>query len=319
MVCEENGLITFRNDQIMQILGLDEIIDKSIYDLQIPALSRMYKKAQKKGKFDSEFELETSEDDTRWILAHMNKAKATQELILVVHETTQLRQMDSMRRDFISNLSHELRTPVSVIKANSETLLNGALEDQKDAKIFSKAILHNADRLSEMVTSLIDLSRIEYGELKFVIEKIVVNEIIESVVLAYKNKAKRKNIQVIFERQSDVIVNSDAKAIERVLNNLIDNAFKYSPENSIIEIKLRKQGELIRLAVIDQGEGVAAEDQDLVFKRFFRTATARANTKQGSGLGLAIVKNLVYNLQGDVGVESRLEGGSEFWFTIPIQ
>ena len=319
MVCDHNGLITFRNDQIMQILGLDEIINKSINDIEIPALSRMYKKAQKKGKFDSEFELETGEDDTRWILAHMNKAKSTQELILVVHETTQLRQMDSMRRDFISNLSHELRTPVSVIKANSETLLDGALENKKDAKIFSKAILHNADRLSEMVTSLIDLSRIEYGELKFVIEKIVLNQIVESVVLAFKNKAKRKNIQVVFERQSEVTVHSDAKAIERVLNNLLDNAFKYSPENSIIQISLRKQGEAIRLTVIDQGEGVAEEDQDLVFKRFFRTASARANTQQGSGLGLAIVKNLVYNLQGDVGVESRPEGGSEFWFTIPIK
>ena len=319
MVCDENGLITFRNDQIMQILGLNEIIDKSINDLEIPALSRMYKKAQKKGKFDSEFELETGEDDTRWILAHMNKAKSTQELILVVHETTQLRQMDSMRRDFISNLSHELRTPVSVIKANSETLLDGALDNEKDAKIFSKAILHNADRLSEMVTSLIDLSRIEYGELKFVIEEIVLNQIIESVVLAFKNKAKRKNIQVVFKRQSEVMISSDAKAIERVLNNLLDNAFKYSPENSTIEIDLRKQGESIRLAVIDQGEGVAEEDQDLVFKRFFRTASARAHTQQGSGLGLAIVKNLVYNLQGDVGVESRPEGGSEFWFTIPIK
>ena len=319
MVCDQNGLITFRNDQIMEILGLDEIINKSINDIEIPALSRMYKKAQKKGKFDSEFELETGEDDTRWILAHMNTAKSTQELILVVHETTQLRQMDSMRRDFISNLSHELRTPVSVIKANSETLLDGALENKKDAKIFSKAILHNADRLSEMVSSLIDLSRIEYGELKFVIENIVLNQIVESVVLAFKNKAKRKNIQVVFERQSEVTVNSDAKAIERVLNNLLDNAFKYSPENSIIQISLRKQGEAIRLAVIDQGEGVAEEDQDLVFKRFFRTASARANTQQGSGLGLAIVKNLVYNLQGEVGVESRPEGGSEFWFTIPIK
>ena len=319
MVCDENGLITFRNDQIMQILGLNEIIDKSINDLEIPALSRMYKKAQKKGKFDSEFELETGEDDTRWILAHMNKAKSTQELILVVHETTQLRQMDSMRRDFISNLSHELRTPVSVIKANSETLLDGALDNEKDAKIFSKAILHNADRLSEMVTSLIDLSRIEYGELKFVIEEIVLNQIIESVVLAFKNKAKRKNIQVVFKRQSEVMISSDAKAIERVLNNLLDNAFKYSPENSTIEIDLRKQGESIRIAVIDQGEGVAEEDQDLVFKRFFRTASARAHTQQGSGLGLAIVKNLVYNLQGDVGVQSRPEGGSEFWFTIPIK
>ena len=173
MVLKEDGEITYRNDQILQIFDLDEILNKSIHDLNIQPLSHMFKKALKKGKYDSEFEIDTEEDSTRWILAHMNKAKATKELILVVHETTQLREMDSMRRDFVSNLSHELRTPVSVIKANSETLLDGALENPKDAKTFAKAILHNADRLSEMVTSLIDLSRIEYGDLKFVIESLV--------------------------------------------------------------------------------------------------------------------------------------------------
>ena len=217
MVLDKSGNINFRNDQIMQILGLKEIINKSIHDIELPALSSMFKKALKKGQSDSEFELETLNDDTRWILANMNKAKGTQELILVVHETTQLRRMDSMRRDFISNLSHELRTPVSVIKANSETLLDGALENQKDARIFSKAILHNADRLSTMVTSLIDLSRIEYGELKFINKNIVLNQIIEPIVLSYQNKAKKKNINLVFEGQSELAVNSDATAIERVI------------------------------------------------------------------------------------------------------
>ena len=129
MVLDEDGTITFRNDQIMQILGLDEILNKSIADLNLPPLKQIFKKALKKGQHESEFEIDTDGDDTKWILAHMNKAKATRELILVVHETTQLREMDSMRRDFVSNLSHELRTPVSVIKANSETLLGGALEN----------------------------------------------------------------------------------------------------------------------------------------------------------------------------------------------
>jgi len=318
MVLNEEGIINFRNDQILQIFGLDEVLNKSITDLDLPALKHMFKKALKKGKYDSEFELDTGEDETRWILAHMNKAKATKELILVVHETTQLREMDSMRRDFVSNLSHELRTPVSVIKANSETLLDGALEDSKDAKTFSKAILHNADRLSEMVTSLIDLSRIEYGDLKFVIENIVINQVIDTAIASFITKAKRKNIQLIFERQADVQVKGDTKAIERVLNNLIDNAFKYSPESSLIEVKARKSGNFMRISVLDSGEGVAEEEQKFVFKRFYRTAKARANTKQGSGLGLAIVRNLVNNLQGEVGVESRKEGGSEFWFTVPL-
>ena len=318
MVLDEDGTITFRNDQIMQILGLDEILNKSIADLNLPPLKQIFKKALKKGQHESEFEIDTDGDDTKWILAHMNKAKATRELILVVHETTQLREMDSMRRDFVSNLSHELRTPVSVIKANSETLLGGALENSKDAKTFSKAILHNADRLSEMVTSLIDLSRIEYGDLKFVIEPIIINQVVDTVISSFTNKAKRKNIELIFNRQSDVVVQTDAKAIERVLNNLVDNAFKYSSENTVIEIRARKQANFIRISVLDSGEGVPEEEQRFVFKRFYRTAKARANTKQGSGLGLAIVRNLVNNLQGEVGVETRKEGGSEFWFTIPL-
>ncbi len=318
MVLDEDGTITFRNDQIMQILGLDEILNKSIADLNLPPLKQIFKKALKKGQHESEFEIDTDGDDTKWILAHMNKAKATRELILVVHETTQLREMDSMRRDFVSNLSHELRTPVSVIKANSETLLDGALENSKDAKTFSKAILHNADRLSEMVTSLIDLSRIEYGDLKFVIEPIIINQVVDTVISSFTNKAKRKNIKLVFNRQSDVVVQTDAKAIERVLNNLVDNAFKYSSENTVIEIRARKQSNFIRISVLDSGEGVPEEEQRFVFKRFYRTAKVRANTKQGSGLGLAIVRNLVNNLQGEVGVESRKEGGSEFWFTIPL-
>ena len=318
MVLDEDGTITFRNDQIMQILGLDEILNKSITDLNLPPLKQIFKKALKKGQHESEFEIDTDGDDTKWILAHMNKAKATRELILVVHETTQLREMDSMRRDFVSNLSHELRTPVSVIKANSETLLGGALENSKDAKTFSKAILHNADRLSEMVTSLIDLSRIEYGDLKFVIEPIIINQVVDTVISSFTNKAKRKNIELVFNRQSDVVVQTDAKAIERVLNNLVDNAFKYSSENTVIEIRARKQANFIRISVLDSGEGVPEEEQRFVFKRFYRTAKARANTKQGSGLGLAIVRNLVNNLQGEVGVETRKEGGSEFWFTIPL-
>ena len=318
MVLDEDGTITFRNDQIMQILGLDEILNKSIADLNLPPLKQIFKKALKKGQHESEFEIDTDGDDTKWILAHMNKAKATRELILVVHETTQLREMDSMRRDFVSNLSHELRTPVSVIKANSETLLGGALENSKDAKTFSKAILHNADRLSEMVTSLIDLSRIEYGDLKFVIEPIIINQVVDTVISSFTNKAKRKNIELVFNRQSDVVVQTDAKAIERVLNNLVDNAFKYSSENTVIEIRARKQANFIRISVLDSGEGVPVEEQRFVFKRFYRTAKARANTKQGSGLGLAIVRNLVNNLQGEVGVETRKEGGSEFWFTIPL-
>ena len=119
LMCDQDGIINFRNDFLLQIFGFDEILDLSIHELKIPAVSNMFKKARKRGMFNDEFEIEDDDDKTLWILAHMNKSKATNGMILMVHDITQLRQMDSMRRDFVSNLSHELRTPVSVIKANS--------------------------------------------------------------------------------------------------------------------------------------------------------------------------------------------------------
>ena len=126
------------------------------------------------------------------VLATINQSKNTKEFIIVAHDVTQLRRFDSMRRDFISNLSHELRTPVSVIRANSETLIDGALEDKKQAKVFAKAILHNSERLSDMVSSLLDLTRIEYGELKLNFQNINLNEFIENFILSISNLSKKK-------------------------------------------------------------------------------------------------------------------------------
>ena len=224
-----------------------------------------------------------------------------------------------MRRDFISNLSHELRTPVSVIRANSETLIDSALEDKKQAKIFAKAILHNAERLTDMVSSLLDLSRIEYGELKLNFEEIDLNAFFENFIQSIINLSKKKNIDIKYLPNHKGFVNADFQAIERIMNNLIDNAIKYSEEGSEIKISTSNDGDdYIRVTVEDTGEGISPEDQDHIFSRFFRTASARATDNQGSGLGLAIVKHLVNNLNGEVGIESKPQKGSIFWFTIPI-
>ena len=166
VVIDEDGNITFENEQFSQILNLEKVSGRNITELGIHSLDYLFRRAKKEKSDDIEFEIELSDKTTRWILGTMNQSKNTKEYILVLHDITQLRSFSSMRRDFISNLSHELRTPVSVIRANSETLIDGALDDKKQAKVFAKAILHNAERLTDMVSSLLDLSRIEYGELK---------------------------------------------------------------------------------------------------------------------------------------------------------
>ena len=319
IVTDNEGNITFENDQFAQILNLKKNAHgANIKDLGVKSLGYLFRRSKKKKRADIEFEIELNDKSTRWVLANINQSKNTKEHILVVHDITQLRSLDSMRRDFISNLSHELRTPVSVIRANSETLIDSALDDKKQAKVFAKAILRNAERLTDMVSSLLDLSRIEYGELKLNFQEINLNSYFENYIQSIASLAKKKDINILCKLQHKGSVNADSQAIERIMNNLIDNAIKYSDKGSDITILTSNEDDnYIKVMVEDNGEGISAEDKDHIFSRFYRTASARATENQGSGLGLAIVKHLVNSLNGEVGIESKPQQGSVFWFTLP--
>lgn len=318
IVTNRKGDVVFTNEQASIILNKNNLLDDNIKNFDIPALNYLFKRVKNKKRADIEFEINIDRRTTNWVLGSMNQSKTTGQFILVLHDITQLRQLNSMRRDFISNLSHELRTPVSVIRANSETLLDGALDNKKDAKVFSKAILHNAERLSSMVSDLIDLSRIDYGDLKFNISSIDLNKFIDSLISSMTSLAKKKSITLSYKPNHKHPIKADSQALERVMNNLVDNAFKYSPNDSVIEITTSENIEFIKVMVSDTGIGISKTDQVYIFDRFYRTASARASKNQGSGLGLAIVKNLINNLNGEVGVNNRIDGGSIFWFTLPI-
>jgi two-component system phosphate regulon sensor histidine kinase PhoR len=322
LVANRNGKITYCNEQCLLILSKDNLVGQQLKDMDIKSIQSLYKKTRRTKSADIEFEIEGKDRSTKWILGSMNRSKTTKEFILVIHDITQLRQLNSMRRDFVSNLSHELRTPVSVIRANSETLLESALDDKKQAKVFAKAILHNSERLTEMVSDILDLSRIEHGELKLHIEKLNLQECINESIDSLKNLGKKKNISIISNcpRRTQFVL-ADKKALERILTNLIDNAFKYSEENSLIKIETKSiiKNENVQITITDQGRGISDEDKAVIFDRFFRTANARASEKKGSGLGLAIVKNLVSSLNGDVGVKNPPNNvGTQFWFTLPM-
>ena len=318
IVTNKKGKVVFTNEQASVILNTENLFDRNIKEFDIPALNYLFKRVKSKKRADIEFEIEINRRTTKWVLGSMNQSKTTGQFILVLHDITQLRQLNSMRRDFISNLSHELRTPVSVIRANSETLLDGALEDKKEAKIFSKAILHNAERLTSMVSDLIDLSRIDYGDLKLNIVEVNLDNFIKSFIDSMKSVMKKKDIYIEYQPRHKKNIMADVQALERVMNNLIDNAFKYSPKGSVIEISTITNNNHIKINVADQGSGISEIDQEYIFDRFYRTASARASENKGSGLGLAIVKNLINSLNGEVGVSNRPEGGSIFWFTLPI-
>jgi two-component system phosphate regulon sensor histidine kinase PhoR len=318
IVTNKKGKVVFTNEQASVILNTENLFEKNIKEFNIPALNYLFKRVKNKKRADIEFEIEINRRSTKWVLGSMNQSKTTGQFILVLHDITQLRQLNSMRRDFISNLSHELRTPVSVIRANSETLLDGALDDKKEAKIFSKAILHNAERLTSMVSDLIDLSRIDYGDLKLNIVEVDLDNFINSFIDSMKSVMKKKDIYIEYRPKHKKNIMADMQSLERVMNNLIDNAFKYSSKGSVIEISTITNNNHIKINVADQGTGISEIDQEYIFDRFYRTASARASENKGSGLGLSIVKNLINSLNGEVGVSNRPEGGSIFWFTLPI-
>ena len=314
------GDITYANESMLKIFEFKSLKNKNINDLKINALKNMFKNALKDGLFQYEFQIQGESSNPKWLLGSINRSKTTNEIILVINDVTELRANASMRRDFISNLSHELRTPVSVISANAETLVDGAIDNKKDAKIFSKAILHNAERISGLVSDLIDLSRIDYGEIHLDLSELNVCDVVNVVKNSHYSSAKRKGININFIEKKLPNVLADEAAVERIMTNLLDNAIKYTKANDEgeVEIEVKKEKNFIKVLVKDLGIGIQSSDQELVFKRFYRTPDARASQKTGSGLGLAIVKNLTISLGGQVGVMKRSYKGSTFWFTLPI-
>ena len=271
IVFNEDGFVTFSNEESINILNVGDIINKHVSALGSKSLEQVFNQALKKGKYAMEFEHKI-DNENRWLLSQMNRTKATKELILVLNDSTELRKMDSMRRDFVANMSHELSTPVSVIRANSETLLDGALNEKTDAKKFTSAILQNSIKLSEMVSKLIHLSRIEYiGDQKFNIEKFDLKVEITNALESLRELAKKYNVEFDFDA-GEVMVESDKSALEQILNNLIGNAIKYSTTSieskSKIEVKIRKNEKITRVSVLDQGVGINTEERKLVLIDF---------------------------------------------------
>jgi two-component system phosphate regulon sensor histidine kinase PhoR len=238
--------------------------------------------------------------------------------VAVFHDITRLKELEKIRQDFVANVSHELRTPLTTIKGYAETLLEGALKEEV-ASQFVQVIKRHTDRLTKIVEDLLTLSKIESKEFQLKKEKISVNEFIEDVLDFVKEAAERKRItlsKVEISPFLDVI--ADRHSLEQVLVNLLDNAIKYTPEGGKVTISAIETtpGE-IQFSVKDNGIGIPKEDLPRIFERFYRVDKGRSQELGGTGLGLSIVKHLVQAHGGRIWVESQLEKGSTFYFTLP--
>mgnify|MGYP001563031442 FL=1 len=237
--------------------------------------------------------------------------------LLVIHDITEIRKLETMRRDFVANVSHELKTPLTSIKGFVETLLEGALEDKENNRHFLKIIQEHGERLNKLVDDLLSLSHLESKEI--LLEKDIFNlrQQVEKVIMGFKEQLKKRNVDIKNEIPANISINADKDKIEGVFTNLIDNAIKFNKENGSIKISSQQEGDKIKIIVEDSGVGIPEKDIPRIFERFYRVDKARSRELGGTGLGLSIVKHIIELHKGSVGVESVEGLGSKFWFTLP--
>lgn len=239
-------------------------------------------------------------------------------------EHAELDRLERVRRDFVINVSHELRTPLASIQGYAETLIDGALHDEKNNLRFLNIIRHNAERLTGLTADLLTLSRLELRTKEFRFASFHTGELLGGVVDTIRPIAARKNITIQQdEGEAGSEVFCDSEAFYQVVSNLLDNAVKYTPQDGTIGVGFRPISKpdgasMIEFYVRDTGMGIPAEDQSRLFERFYRVDKARSRELGGTGLGLAIVKHLVRAHGGDVRVESEIGQGSTFFFTLPV-
>jgi two-component system phosphate regulon sensor histidine kinase PhoR len=239
-------------------------------------------------------------------------------VLLVLHDVTELRRLESLRQDFVANVSHELKTPLSSIKAYAETLQGGAIDDKEHRLGFVQHIEDQADRLHQLILDMLSLAQIESGKEAFDITAVSVAPMLDACLRVHHETADGQQIALYREPGDESAqVLADEEGLRQILDNLIGNALKYTPEHGQVSLRWRVESDEVLIEVQDTGIGIAPDDQPRLFERFFRVDKARSRELGGTGLGLSIVKHLVQSFGGAVGVESRVGDGSTFWVRLP--
>jgi len=242
-------------------------------------------------------------------------------LLIVIHDVTKERSVEEMKKQLISNITHEVRTPTGVIKEFIALIQDGVAGELTDAQRQYVNIMHsNIDRLQRLIQNLLDLARADTGGFTLLLKPTELKPIIETVVASMEVKLARKNISISVDMSAELpLIYADRDAVIQILTNLVDNAFKYSPNDTSITISTNVKGARVEISVADQGYGIAPADQEVIFTRFHRLVDQDdPRFQEGVGLGLALVKDLVTRHGGDIWVESKEGVGSTFHFTLQI-
>jgi two-component system phosphate regulon sensor histidine kinase PhoR len=235
----------------------------------------------------------------------------------VFFDITQLERLERVRQEFLSNVSHELRTPLTAIIAFVETLEDGAMEDGENNRRFLKVIRKNAERMHNLIDDILELSSIEAGIVTVEPHPVRLRAVIEDITTALASRAEARQIMLHNEVENGAMVYADARRLEQMITNLVDNGIKFNREGGRITIRHEATGTRDRISITDTGDGIGAEHIERIFERFYRIDRARSREMGGTGLGLAIVKHLARAHGGEATVQSTPGEGSTFIIELP--
>ncbi|MCE5089911.1 sensor histidine kinase [Staphylococcus devriesei] len=246
----------------------------------------------------------------------LSKSKKRLEgMVVVMHDITNLKKLENLRREFVTNVSHELKTPITSIKGFAETLIEGAKNDEQSLEMFLNIILKESNRIESLVMDLLDLSHIEQ-QTELETSYVNLSELAYSTIDNLQNQARYKNIVIESEIENDVIIEAHENKMAQVITNLLSNAINYSLEDNKVIVRVYRKGLKVNLEIEDFGIGIDKESQKHIFERFYRVDKARSRDSGGTGLGLSITKHIVEAHNGTINVESVPNEGSLFRVSI---
>src|SRR5437773_803182 len=319
MVLDSAGRIALTNRSVRDVLETDrDLVGKTPLEvLRRPEIDNVVRNVLAGGPAET-VELMTSSG--RILQANVapvaNAWRVVDAVVIVFHDLTNIRRTERMRRDFVANVSHEFKTPLTSIRGYAETLLSGALEDRKTATDFVRTIERNAEHLEALVSDLLTLARIE-AELPATKETVDIKLIVDEQISCRRSVLAARGIRVLGECESAKI-QADRGRLSMAISNLIDNAIMYNKMGGEIRITGRRENGAFQLDIFDTGEGIAAEELKRIFERFYRVDKARSRESGGTGLGLSIVKHAIESQGGTVSVSSKLGSGSTFTLRVPV-
>jgi two-component system, OmpR family, phosphate regulon sensor histidine kinase PhoR len=263
--------------------------------------------------------LPAAAEHTFEVLAGPLAGASTRGALAILHDVTELERLERVRKDFVANVSHELRTPLAAIRGYAETLLDGALEDEKHNRRFVEIIEAQATRLSNIASDLLTISELESNGRARPAQPqpVSIRAVAESALRTVESAARVRGVSLVAGEIDDVTVLGSELRLEQVLVNLLDNAVKFNRADGEVWLEARAVEATARITIRDTGIGIPSEDLPRIFERFYRVDKARSREMGGTGLGLSIVRHVIEQMSGSIQVESQLGEGSQFTITIP--